>query len=101
MGAAAIPIAIALSAGTTAYQISESEKAKKDAKKQQKKMEAQQADQERQLQEKKRRESMQKNEAYKIAVNRSRMTGTSKPTILTSPLGMPGSIGGAKTLLGA
>lgn len=100
MGAAAVPIVIALSAASTAYSVHSGEQQRKDAKKQQGEMKKKQAEQERILNEQKRSESQRKNEAFKIAQNRMRMGGIKSPTILTSPIGLPGNLGQQKTLLG-
>jgi hypothetical protein len=100
MAPAAIPIAIALTAASTGYQIYSSEQQKKAAKQERKKMEGQAAAEEAQLNEQKKLESQRKNEMYKIAQNRARMGSTRNPTIMTSPLGLPGAFTAPKTLLG-
>jgi len=87
-------ITTALVGGSTGYQIYNTEKGKKDAAKQRTKMGQEQMAQEYLLQQKQKEEVRKRNEAYTLAVNQSRMTGTSRPTILTSPMGLP------KTLLG-
>jgi hypothetical protein len=105
MGAAAVPLLVATTVGTTAYQISESRKARKAATSEADRQRAEQAALESEQNEKEKRERFRSNRMIDIA-RRSALasfgrSGDRSGTVRTSPLGLPG--GGnieRKTLLG-
>lgn len=100
MGDPVSTVAIITALSATSYSVYSGEQQKKEAKKQQNQMKSQQAAQEAELAARKKSENQRKTEAFKIAQNRMRSSGYKSPTILTSPTGLPGSLGQQKTLLG-
>lgn len=101
----AVPLLINPFAGVgAAFQIDQTEKAKKEAKQQVKDAQDRADQQSAALAKQNAMTADRKNAAQRIALNRSKLSlaGTRYPTIMTSPLGLPGNASGQqKKLLGA